>query len=186
MAKYTDRLNELLNDGTLTQDVFDELADLSVAKDAIKEFNQVKSERDELATFKAQVETAPKRKEALKRVGIDYDAQPKYGQKTLDALPADKLDDLDFVAKYVTDEGFAATLQPEQQTGEKSGAEAITDTLTQFGSGQPVRVGAEAAEADFLADLDKVPDGDKEALTEVLKKHNRHQQSGDWEMTSQG
>lgn len=185
MAKYVDRLNELLNEGTITQDQFDELADLSIAKEAIKEGNDWKRRAETAEATVQKFETAPKRKEAWKLVGIDYDNEKQYGRDALDSYDGD-LDDTDALAAYATAKGFEATISSDAASGEKSGAEKITDSITQFGSGQPVRVGAEAAEADFLADLDKVPDGNKEALTEVLKKHNRHQQSGDWEMASQG
>lgn len=140
MARYTERLDQLLNDGVLTQEQYDELADLSIAKDAIKEFNKVKSERDQFASKLEQFETAPKRKEALKRVGIDYDALPKYGQKALDGIPAEDLDNLEKVAEFVQNEGFEANLQTEQEdTGEQSGAEQIVAFDSSMGSGTPAK-----------------------------------------------
>lgn len=178
MARYSDLLNQLLEDEVLTQEQHDELADLSAAKEAIKEFNEVKRERDELAAFKQQVETSPKRKEALKRVGVDYDAVPKYGQKALDAIPSEDLDDLEKLAGHVQAEGFEATIQAEEE-GAKSGAEVITDFATST-TGTPVRTSKEASEQAFLADLDTVPDGDKQSLREVLAKHGRLVQDGDW------
>lgn len=125
--------------------------------------------RDELESIKS----APKRKEALKRVGVEYDKQPKYGQKTLDAIPHDKLDDLQYVANFVKEEGFEATLQTEEKPGEKSGAERITDFTTSAGNGAPVQTSDEAKEQAFYADVEKVPDGDKNAMREVLIKHGR-------------
>lgn len=130
-------------------------------------------EAKELRAELESIRSAPKRKEALKRVGVDYDAVPLYGQKTLDALPADKLDDLDFVAQFVKEEGFEATLSPEQEVQERSGAEEMTHQQTSMGNGQPVRTGQQAADEAFYADLDAVPDGDKEGVRKVLEKHGR-------------
>lgn len=167
MAKYIERLEELRDAGKLTDEEFADLADLSAAKDAIKEFNQIKSERDDLASFKQNVETAPKRKEALKRAGIDYDALPKYGQKALDGIPAEDLDDLEKVSKFVKDEGFEASIKTPDP-GEQSGADTITAALTDMGSGTPVRTDAQA-EYEAARDAAKTP----EELRAVLAKHGQ-------------
>lgn len=131
-------------------------------------------ERDELKARLESIESAPKRKEALKRVGIDYDAQPRYGQKTLDAIPADKLDDLDFIANFVKEEGFPATVQPQQQQGDRSGAEQIVAFTTDAGTGAPLQTGSDD---DFYRELDAVPDGDKVATRAVLEKYGKVQPS---------
>lgn len=125
---------------------------------------------DELEARLNSIESAPKRKEALKRVGIDYDAVPKYGQEALDSLPADKLDDLDYVAKYVNEKGFEADLS-QQQPQPTSEAERITQATVDLGTGAPVRISQDARQQEFLAELDKVPDGDKNAMNEVLSKY---------------
>lgn len=177
MAKYIERLEELRDAGKLSDEEFSELADLSAAKDAIKEFNSVRTERDELAAFKAHVETAPKRKEALQRVGIDYDALPKYGQKALDAIPTEDLDNLEKVAGFVSELGFEANLTTEQQAQVQTGAEQITQATVALGTGGSVATSKDAKQQAFLADLDSIPDGDKNAMAEVLAKHGMGPQS---------
>lgn len=169
MAKYTERLNELLESGVLTQEQHDELADLSIAKEAIKEFNEVKRERDEAVSKVSRYETLPKLKESLGKVGINYDDQPKYAKEALDRIPADKLDDLEHVATYVQEQGFQATPAQKQEGGARPAAEAIVNQGLQAGS-QPI---TPSSEADFHRELDAVPDGDPQALREVLAKHGR-------------
>lgn len=90
---------------------------------------------------------APKRIEALKRVGVDYDSQPRSVKKTFDAIPADKLDDLEYVANVVNEEGIAANLTAEQQqvATEQSGAERITNFATSVGDGRATAESYEAA-----------------------------------------
>ena len=94
-------------------------------------------ERDELKSRLESIESAPKRKEALARVGIDYDAVPKYGQKALDALPASDLDDLEKVASYVQEQGFEANLTEQAQN--LTNAERISEATVDMGSGTPAR-----------------------------------------------
>lgn len=94
-------------------------------------------ERDELKARLESIESAPKRKEALRRVGIDYDQVPKYGQKALDEIPTDDLDDLEKVAKFVSEQGFEAKVTPDESSQGGSGAEQITDFLTNQGTGSP-------------------------------------------------
>ena len=98
-----------------------------------------RDEAEPALDYKAKHESLPKRKEALKRVGVDYDAEKPYGRKTLDSIPADKLDDLEFVANFVKEEGFEASLKSEGDEGEKSGAAEITDFLSAQGDGTPPR-----------------------------------------------
>jgi vacuolar-type H+-ATPase subunit I/STV1 len=169
-------LREVLAKYGLNEDAMAEIEEAATPdtfRSQLAELGAKAKRADELESRLSSIESAPKRKEALKRVGVDYDAQPKYGRKTLDAIPADRLDDLDFVANYVKEEGFEATLAPEQQTGERSGAEQIVDFTSNAGTGAPVRTGQQAADEAFYADLDRVPDGDKEAIREVLMKHGR-------------
>ena len=168
MARYLDKLNELLEAGTLSQADYDELADLSAAKEAIKEFNQVKSERDDLQGRVERFETAPKRKEALKRVGIDYDAQPKFAQRFLDGIDAETLDDLEQLAKVVNDEGFEAKVE-QASGGDEPAAAQIVSQGVEAAPSTPTS----STDSDFYRDLDAVPDGDKEAVKAVMAKHGR-------------
>ena len=117
------------------------------------------------------IESAPKRKEALKRVGIDYDAVPKYGQKALDDLPVEDLEDLTKVAQYVQEQGFEANLQTEDEARDKSGAESITDFTSSAGEGTPVRTSQQSKDEEFHRELEAAPD--KEAARAVLAKHGR-------------
>lgn len=114
-------------------------------------------ERDDLRSRLESIESAPRRKEALKRVGIDYDAVPKYGQKALDGLPADDLDNLEKVAQFVQEQGFEANLTNEQ-TPPQSGAERITAATIEMGNGTPTTETYEeaVAKADSEKDLDAV------------------------------
>lgn len=171
-----DGLREVLAKYGLSEDAqaeIEEAATPDTFRSQLAELGAKAKKADELEARLASIESAPKRKEALKRVGIDYDAQPKYGQKTLDAIPHDKLDDLDFIANYVKEEGFEATLQPDEETPDRSGADQITDALTEMGTGAPVRPASQQADDDFYRDLDAIPDGDREAMREVLAKHGR-------------
>ena len=121
----------------------------------------------------ASIESGPKRREALQRVGIDYDAVPKYGQKALDQLPVDALDDIEQVAQYVQEQGFEATIQPTEQTGEKSGAEQMTDFLTSAGQGAPASINKDT---EFQKELDAAPDMD--SAKQVLAKYGRLANAG--------
>lgn len=126
-------------------------------------------EADSLRSELESIKSAPKRKEALQRVGINYDAEKKYGQEILDSIPHDKLDDLDFVAQFVQEKGFDADLSqvtPQPQ----SEAERITQATVDLGTGTPANVSKDARQQEFLDALDKVPDGDKNAMNEVLAK----------------
>lgn len=136
-----------------------------------------RDEAEPAITYKQRHESLPKRKEALKRVGVDYDAEKPYGQKTLDSIPADKLDDLDFVASFVKEEGFEASIEAEGRTTEPSGAEVITDFATTASTGPRQRTSQEAANQALLTELDKVPDDDKEAIAAVLAKHGYQSQA---------
>lgn len=83
-------------------------------------------------------ETQPKRIEALKGIGVDYAAMPKYGQEVLDSLPADKLDDKEFVANFVQSKGFEITPQ-QAQPGDQSGAAQVVSQAVSGGqAGTPV------------------------------------------------
>lgn len=107
-----------------------------------KEAKQLRAELE-------SIKSAPKRKEALARVGIDYDAVPKYGQKALDELPVEDLDDLDKVAQYVQEQGFEANLQTEEAPKEQSGAEQIVNFTSSVGPGGPVK--GKLTPADFAS-----------------------------------
>lgn len=134
MAKYTDRLNQLVEDGVLTQEQHDELADLSVAKDAIKEFNQIKAERDELATKVQTFETQPKRKAALEKFGIDYTTSKKYLRDVFDKIPADKLEDADFISQHLRDNEVEVTAGTEQTPGATPAAARVDAALNTGGA----------------------------------------------------
>lgn len=127
MARYTERLNSLLEDGTITQETYDELADLSVAKDAIKEFNNVKRERDEFEQKVQQYESLPKRREALGQFGIDYDKSPKYLRSIFDSLDAKKLDDREYVSQQLRDNEIEVQLSEEQASEDRPAAADIVD-----------------------------------------------------------
>lgn len=128
MGRYTDRLNQLLEDGVLSQDQYDELADLSVAKEAIKEFNDVKKERDTLRQEVQTFETQPKRKAALEQFGIDYDKSPKYLRQVFDQMDPEKLDDQDYISQHLRDNEVEVNpTNAPADTGERPAAAAIVD-----------------------------------------------------------
>lgn len=171
-----DGLRQVLAKYGLNEDAMAEIEEAATPdtfRSQLAELGAKAKRADELESRLSSIESAPKRKEALARVGIDYDAVPKYGQKALDALPVEHLEDLNKVAQYVSEQGFEANLQTDEAPREVSGAEAITNFMTQAGTGAPVRTGQAASEAAFYADLDKVPDGDKEGIRAVLAAHGR-------------
>lgn len=92
-----------------------------------------RDEAEPAIAFKATQETLPKRKEAVKKAGIDYDSQPLYAQEVLDAIPADKLDNGEYVASYIQQKGFTATKQAEGGT-EQPKAAAIVEHATNAGT----------------------------------------------------
>ena len=104
------------------------------------------------------LETQPKRKETLKGVGIDYDSLPQYGKEVLDQIPADKLDDTEFVASFVQSKGFEAQVQQQTQTPQ-SGADQIVAFSTSQGSGtqvQPVDREALMAKATSIEEIAEI------------------------------
>lgn len=125
---------------------------------------EAKEGRDAKARL-ASIESAPKRKEALKRVGVDYDAEKKYGQEKLDSLPADKLDDLDFVAQFVKEAGFDAKLPSEEGTPAASGAEEVVNFTQGAVGGQPPQ--QSSYEADMAAATTP------EQVDDVYRKHGK-------------
>ena len=129
-------------------------------------------EAAELRTKLESIELAPKRKEALGRVGIQYDDQPKFAQRFLDSIDAKTLDDLDKLAETVKNEGFDARLQPEHQ-GDPNQVEQIVN-FTSETQGAPLKRGSDE---DFYREFDAVPDGDKEASRRVLEKYGKAQPS---------
>lgn len=142
--------------------VVDEVTSTEIAPDWFRkqaaELGGAAKERDDLKARLESIESAPKRKEALKRVGIDYDAVPKYGQKALDEIPAEDLDNLEKVAQYVQEQGFDAKVQAEQEGGEKPGSQQVTEFLTNQGAGTPGTETYEeaVANANSQEDLDAV------------------------------
>lgn len=154
LAKYG------LNEEAISE--IEEAATPDTFRSQLAELGAKAKRTDELESRLASIESAPKRREALARVGIDYDAVPKYGQKALDALPTEDLEDLAKVAKYVQEQGFEANIQPEPE-GERSGAEQISEfmaaanvvsTVMQPKSQQAYEAAVAAAETP--EDLDKV------------------------------
>jgi hypothetical protein len=136
MAKYLDRLNQLLSDGKISQEEHDELADLSVAKEAIKEFNQVASERDSLKAQVQTFESLPKRKAALEPFGINYDNSPKYLRQVFDQMDPEKLGDKEYVSKHLADNEVDVNLKAaEGQQGTPSGAAQIVNHAASAGAG---------------------------------------------------
>lgn len=132
MAKYLDRLNGLLEEGVLTQEQYDELADLSAAKEAIKGFNQIRSERDELQNKLQRYETQPKRKAALEPFGIDYDKAPKYLKSVFDSMDPDKLEDQDYVSQHLRDNDVEVTAPQaggDQEATQSGAAQIVTQGL---------------------------------------------------------
>lgn len=166
MARYVERMDELLANGTITQETYDELVDLNAAKEAIREFETVKRERDELAQFKTEVEIAPKRAEAVKNAGVDFESLPAYGQDYLKRnIPADKLEDGDFVASVIQQGGFQAQVHENQEQSAQSGADQIVEFSTSpLGSlAEPLKAGKVTA-TDFAG-------WDTAKQREFMKKH---------------
>lgn len=155
-------LREFLSKHGLRDDVIEEAVEMAAPEFYRSEIAKVGAKAkkaDELENELTSIRSAPKRKEALKRVGIDYDAVPKYGQDTLDSLPHDKLDDLDFVADFVKQKGFEAKVQSEEQTRERTGAEQVAEFASTAGQGPPPEPAgyAEAvAKAETPEELNKV------------------------------
>lgn len=105
-----------------------------------------REEAEPAISFKQSQDTLPKRKDALKKAGVDYDAQKPFGKEVLDAIPADKLEDAEFVAEFVQAKGFEATVAQEEQ-GAKPGAQQIVEGTTGAGVGAPSSESYEAAVA---------------------------------------
>lgn len=129
--------------------------------DIAKIGGEVKEGREAKARLQA-IESAPKRKEALQRVGIDYDAVPKYGQKALDAIPVEDLEDLEKVAKFVQAEGFDAKYDPEG-AGEVSNSEQVSEFSATAGTGAPPSGGDREA---LLAKANSI-----EEINEIVAKY---------------
>lgn len=90
-------------------------------------------EAQELRARLAAIESAPKRKEALSKVGVDLDAVPKYGQDWLEQnIPADKLEDQEFIAAKVSEGGFQPT-KPAEQKREPQAVDQINAFLQSAG-----------------------------------------------------
>jgi predicted nucleic acid-binding Zn-ribbon protein len=123
---------------------------------------------DEFEARLNSIESAPKRKEALKRVGIDYDAQPKYAQKVLDSYSGE-LDKLEDLASFVKDEGFEANLSTDETT-DKSAAAQITDAMTSL-TGEVVRTDKQA---EMHKQLDAAAaKGDEAEYDRILAAHGQ-------------
>lgn len=140
-----DELLERLEELDVPQNVIDGFRtefDSSGLRKKIGEYERRwKEEAEPAIDYRRRQETLPKRKEALRLVGVNYDAEPQYGQETLDSIPDDKLDNTEWLAEFVKSKGFRASLQSEEEPREKSGAEKITDFLTNAGPGAPVKAG---------------------------------------------
>lgn len=150
------------------QTVVSELDSSSLRKKLGELEGRWKSEAEPAISYKQRHETLPKRVEAFKRVGIDYEAQPPYARKVLDTLDAEKLDNLEEVAGFVKAEGFEAKVQPDQSTDTPPNAQAVVNQgLT---GGIPPNVDADK-EAAFNRDMDAAQT-EAEGI-EVLRKHGR-------------
>ena len=128
------------------QELLEQLESYNVPTDVIETFKQEldssslrqkleseiawRKEHGEPAVQKVSYfETQPKRKETLAGIGIDYDSLPKYGQEVLDSLPADKLDDKEFVANFVQSKGFEANSQQPTQTPQPGAAGVVNQAI---------------------------------------------------------
>lgn len=110
------------------------------------------------------LETQPKRKETLKGVGIDYDSLPQYGKEVLDQIPADKLDDTDFVASFVQSKGFQAQITEQVQTPQSGADQIAAFSSSPLGSlAEPLKAGKVTA-TDFAG-------WDTAKQREFMKKH---------------
>lgn len=134
----------------------------SFRKDLAEMGGRIKEYETELSDLRP-LKDAPKRKEALKRVGVDYDAQPKSVRRTFDAIPSDKLDDLNHVAQVVQEEGIQADLSAVQEAQSQTAAEQISEATMGLGNGTPSRTtrskeayDAAVAAAQTPEELDKV------------------------------
>lgn len=122
-----ERLDELEEYG-VPSDVIDALrqeVDSSKLRQKVGELEARWKDEGEPAIAKVQeFETRPKRIEALRKAGIDYEDLKPYARDYLDRnIPADKLEDSDYIAEVISQGGFEASLEVEQ--GEQTGAEQM-------------------------------------------------------------
>lgn len=125
MGKFEQALKALQEKYGIEEADLETVADSSIARDEIKEFNAIQRERDELAAKLAHMERAPKLKEAFAKVGVDVDSLPKFGKKVVETFDGD-FEDLEALAAWVTDNEIPAKA-PADETTEVPVAGQIAD-----------------------------------------------------------
>lgn len=140
MPTYKEEVEELVESGVITQEKADRLLDLSMAKEAVREFDAIKRERDELASFKADVETAPLRAKALKdTLGVEWEGLTYAEQDFLKRnIPTEKFTDKEHIAQMVQQGGIK--YEPPQQTPQNLPAAAgvVNQAVSGGTQGAPV------------------------------------------------
>lgn len=140
-------LREYLESLGLRDEAIQKATELATPENTRKDLGElggkVKAYEAELAELRPLKE-APQRKAALEKFGHDYDKAPKYLRSVFDAIPADKLDDEEFVSAHLreNDVEVKATSDTPPATTD---AAARVDGALDAGRGAPAQESYEAA-----------------------------------------
>ena len=115
MGRFENALKELAEKYDIDEEDLEKLSDSSIAREEIKNFKALERERDELAAKVETYEAAPKRIQALKDAGIDWDSLNKRDQRIVERELTD-YDDPEKVSEFINEWGFEATEQPVGDT----------------------------------------------------------------------
>lgn len=126
-------------------------------EEANKTIATLTQERDDAVSRITKIERAPGLKKALEQLGIDYEKQPRFGKKSLDAFEWEGDEpDLEKLAEYVEAEGFDYT--PFEQTTEDKPAAAKIAEQANVGSSRFMKTSSpqeQIAEAEATGDWEK-------------------------------
>ena len=96
-------------------------------EEATKKAATLESELTKATSKLTKIEKAPVLKKSLEQLGVDYDAQPRFGKKALEAFEWEGDEpDLEQLASYLTEEGFEVA-QTQAEAQEQTGAEKIVN-----------------------------------------------------------
>jgi hypothetical protein len=165
-SRYIEELDGMLASETITQEQYDTLADLSAAKDAIKDHGQVTRERDEALGRLRNIERQPVREKVFgEELNIDLSKLSVADREKLDSFDWEGDEpDKEKAAEFAAQWKFP-TKVPDNTATQTSGAQQIVDFVTSTPSTSTDPIGGAQQEA--IAKARNAPSA--EAAIEILR-----------------
>lgn len=152
-------------------EVLDEIRESAVPENFRKELGELGAKAKRAEDLEKELDgyrRAPARAQLWKDLNIDFDSLKPLEKKALESWTWEgDTPDKEKAAEFLTQNGIAASAPQNQEGQQQPAAAQIVNQGIQAGGVAP------SSEADFQRELDAVPDGDRQAIREVLAKHGR-------------